>query len=141
MKAYVTWVGDGERWNAHVEHSEQDPTGESSEHETVADAVAWARERTDRVLVVTDPLLWAGAPEKRPPDVPPMWRRQRDRPAGAGTREDVSELAKTLVCRSLDVRPSDRGAGPMSCAHREGFDRRRSAGAWSTKMAVCESPP
>ena len=70
MKAYVTWVGDGERWNAHVEHSEQDPTGESSEHETVADAVAWARERTDRVLVVTDPLLWAGAPEKRPPDVP-----------------------------------------------------------------------
>jgi hypothetical protein len=76
MKAYVTWVGDGERWIAHLERSEHDPTGESSEHDTAADAVAWARKRTDWVLVVTDALRWAGAPEKQPSDVLQVWRRQ-----------------------------------------------------------------
>ncbi|WP_020145605.1 hypothetical protein [Terracoccus sp. 273MFTsu3.1] len=74
-KAYVAWVGDGERWSAHVERSEDDPTGESSEHDTAADAVVWARERTDWVLVVTEPLLWAGAPEKQPSDVDQIWRQ------------------------------------------------------------------
>lgn len=76
MKAYVAWVGDGERWLAHVEHSGQDPTGESSEHDTATDAVAWARERTAWVLVVTDPLQWAGAPEQQPSDVPQVWRQR-----------------------------------------------------------------
>ena len=45
MKAYVTWIGDGERWAAHVERSDDDPSGEFSEHLTATDAVAWARER------------------------------------------------------------------------------------------------
>jgi hypothetical protein len=75
-KAYVTWVGDGGRWSAHVERSEDDPTGESSEHDTAVDAVAWARERTDWVLVVAEPLLWAGAPEKRPSEVLQTWREK-----------------------------------------------------------------
>ncbi|WP_256795283.1 hypothetical protein [Terrabacter sp. Ter38] len=74
-KAYVTWVGDGERWSAHVERSEDDPTGESSEHDTAADAVARARERSDWVLVVTEPLLWAGAQEKWPSEVHQIWRQ------------------------------------------------------------------
>ncbi|GAB3068571.1 hypothetical protein GCM10027053_36040 [Intrasporangium mesophilum] len=76
MKAYVSWFGDLEHWGAHVEHSESDPSGESSEHETAADAVAWARERTDWVLVVTDPLQWAGSPDKQPPDVPKLWQER-----------------------------------------------------------------
>lgn len=76
MKAYVTWFGDGDRWSAHVEHSEQDPSGEWSDHDTAADAVAWARERTDWVLVVTEPLQWAGSPEKQPSDVPRLWRER-----------------------------------------------------------------
>ncbi len=76
MKAYITWVGDGERWSAHIERSEQDPTGEASEHRTAADAVAWARERTDWVLVVTDPLRWAGSPDLQPSDVPQLWGEQ-----------------------------------------------------------------
>ncbi len=73
MKAYVTWIGNTEHWTAHVEQSEDDPSGESSKHGTVADAVAWARERTDWVLVVTDPLQWAGSPDRQPSDVPQLW--------------------------------------------------------------------
>lgn len=73
-RAYVTWVGDGGRWNAHIEESEHDPTGEYSEHDTAADAVAWAQLRTDWVLVVTEPLQWAGSPERQPSDVPRLWR-------------------------------------------------------------------
>ncbi len=73
MKAYIGLAGEPEYWSAHVERSDDDPTGEWSEHDTLADAVAWARERTDWVLVVTDPLQWAGSPDKQPPDVPRVW--------------------------------------------------------------------
>jgi len=74
MKAYITWVDDDPiRWRAHTERSDEDPTGEFSEHATAAEAVAWARERTDWVLIATDPLQWAGSPDKHPPDVPRAW--------------------------------------------------------------------
>lgn len=76
MWAYVTWVGDEpRRWSAHTERNEDDPSGvEVSEHATVEEAVAWARERTDWVLVSAGPQMWAGSPDKQPPDVPAPWR-------------------------------------------------------------------
>ena len=37
---------------------------------------AWARERTHWVLVVTDPLQWAGSPDNQPPDVHQLWQER-----------------------------------------------------------------
>lgn len=74
IKAYVNWFGYEDHWAAHTEAKGNPAEGESSEHSTVAEAVAWARERTDWVLIATDPLQWAGAPEKQPPDVPRLWQ-------------------------------------------------------------------
>lgn len=76
MKAHITWVGDPKRWSAHIERSDEDPTGEFSEHATAAEAVAWARERTDWVLIATDRLQWAGSPNKKPPDVLQLWHEE-----------------------------------------------------------------
>jgi hypothetical protein len=76
MQAYITWVGDEPpRWSAHTERSEHDPTGvEVSEHATVEEAVAWARGRTDWALVSDGRQMWAGSPDKQPPDVPELLR-------------------------------------------------------------------
>lgn len=76
MKAYITWFGEPVRWAAHTERSDEDPTGEASEHATAAEAVAWARARTDWILVVTDPPQWAGSPEKKPSDVIETWQKE-----------------------------------------------------------------
>lgn len=77
VKAHVGWVGDKTRWVSHTERSEEDPTAESTiGYCSEAEAVAWARERTDWVLVVTDPLQWAGSPDKQPPDVHHLWQEQ-----------------------------------------------------------------
>lgn len=73
MKAYITPVGEPQRWSAHTERSDENPTGEFSDHDSAAEAVAWARERTDWVLVTTDRLLWAGSPDEQPPDVSEVW--------------------------------------------------------------------
>jgi hypothetical protein len=74
LKAYVCWVGDPTRWAAHTEVDDDPAQGEWMECRSEADAVAWARERTDWVLVVDSPLQWAGAPEKQPSDVPQLWK-------------------------------------------------------------------
>lgn len=81
IQAYVGAVGAPEdgRWNAHIEPvpmttANADQAEWSCDLSHVADAVAWARERTDWVLVVTDPLQWGGSPDKQPPDVPLVWQ-------------------------------------------------------------------
>jgi hypothetical protein len=58
LKAYVGWVGDPTHWVAHTEVDDDPARGERMECHSEADAVAWARERTDWVLVVTEPLQW-----------------------------------------------------------------------------------
>lgn len=79
VKAYVgPTAGPPEevagRWVGHVEKTsgnkilEMGPWFEGSPEEVVA----WARERTGWVLVVLDPLQWAGT-DPKPDDVPLRW--------------------------------------------------------------------
>lgn len=76
LKAYVGWVGDPTHWVAHTEVDDDAALGERMECRSEAEAVAWARERTDWVLVITDSLQWAGSPDKQPSDVPRLWQQQ-----------------------------------------------------------------
>jgi hypothetical protein len=74
-KAYVGWVGDPTHWVAHTEFDDDPTLGERMECHSQAEAVAWARERTDWVLVITDSLQWARSLDKQPSDVPRLWQQ------------------------------------------------------------------
>lgn len=76
LKAYVGWVGDPTHWVAHTDVDDDPARGERMECHSEAEAVAWARERTDWVLVITDSLQWAGSLDKQPSDVPRLWQQQ-----------------------------------------------------------------
>jgi hypothetical protein len=75
LKAYVGWVGDPTHWVAHTEFDDDPTLGERMECHSQAEAVAWARERTDWVLVITDSLQWARSLDKQPSDVPRLWQQ------------------------------------------------------------------
>ncbi|QGN58882.1 hypothetical protein [Nostocoides sp. HKS02] len=61
-----------DRWYAHVEINYPVGMIERSDKGTLEEVVAWARERTSGVLIVAEPLMWAGT-DPRPDDVDVDW--------------------------------------------------------------------
>jgi hypothetical protein len=64
----VTW------WDGHIEDRTRDRV--EQREGTLEELVRWARERTGWVLILEDPLYWAGT-DPKPDDVPLYWHQQR----------------------------------------------------------------